>query len=274
MIGIGGPNRFQPDRPATLGSWLAALPANNVCTRRHTLVARSTDALAASTKFCVDLGAARVLRAFALANHNLSTDGQWRVLLGTTAGDDDVFSGTFADWLHTVTDDTITALGMEDDEYLRDWRNAYFVPPSAMSARYVTVEIDDETNPDGYVQVGRGWASGLFVPEHNISYGFPRGWDDLSTKERAESGSLWATPRRRLRRLQFVLEALGLEEGNQLDELQRVLGTCDDVLFLPSLTDMKLTQRYGVIGTFNELNNVEWPYPRINTLAASITQTV
>ena len=217
------PNRAT-QRVVTLGSWLPALPASNVCTPDITKVARSTNDAEASTKFCVDLGAAYALRAFALVNHNLSAAAQWRILLGTTAGASDVYAGTLADWLSATFDASMAALGMQDAEYLRDGTPAIIVLPTTQSARYVTVEISDTSNPNNYVQVGRFFAGGGFVPSYNATQ-LRDGWVDLSTRDRSESGALWNTARRRLRRVQLVLEGLSLDEGDTLHEMQRVLSS-------------------------------------------------
>ena len=111
-----------------------------------TKVARSTNDAEASTKFCVDLGAAYALRAFALVNHNLSAAAQWRILLGTTAARP-TSTGTLADWLSATFDASMAALGMQDAEYLRDGTPAVIVLPTVQTARYVTVEISDTSNP-------------------------------------------------------------------------------------------------------------------------------
>jgi len=269
MLGLFFPNRST--QTVTLGSWLAALPASNVGSSDITEVARSTDDATASTKFCVDLGAAYALRAFALANHNLSAAAQWRVLLGTTAGASDVYSGALADWLSATFDTSMAALGMQDAEYLRDGTPAIIVLPSLYSARYVTVEISDTSNPDSYVQIGRFFAGGGFVPTYNAAQ-LQDSWIDLSTRDRSESGALWTTPRRRLRKVQLVLEGLSLDEGDTLHEMQRVLGTIDEVLYVPNLSDMAQSQRYGMVGTIEEMSELDYPFFRGRRLPLVITQ--
>lgn len=270
MLGLFFPNRATA-KTVTLGSWLAGLPASNVSTPDITEVARSTNDATASTKFCVDLGAAFALRAFALVNHNLSAAAQWRILLGTTAGGSEVYAGTLADWLSATFDATMAALGMQDTEYLRDGTPAIIVLPTVQSARYVTVEITDTSNPDNYVQVGRFFAGGGFVPSYNATQ-LRDGWIDLSTQDRSESGGLWVTARRRLRRVQLVLEGLSLDEGDTLHEMQRVLGTIDEVLYVPNLSNLAQSQRYGMLGTIEEMSELDYPFFRGRRLPLVITQ--
>lgn len=271
-IGLFWPNRAAAGVAVSGGSWLAGLPASNVCDPQIAKVARSTDALAASTKIRLDLGSARSLRAFALVNHNLSAAAQWRVLLGTTSGASDVYAGSLATWLHASFEAGLTAQGMEDAEYLRDGTPAIIVLPAFYTGRHVTIEISDTANADGYVQIGRVFAGGGFIPTINASYGLQDSWIDLSTADFSEAGSLWGTPRRRLRTVRFVLDALTLAEGEQLHEMQRVLGTIDEVLYVPDVADAAVSQRFGMLGTISELSALDYPYPRMRSLPLAIRQ--
>ena len=270
MLGLFFPNRVTST--VTLGSWNASLPASNVGTTNMTAVARSTNDATTSTKFCVNLGAAYSLRAFALCNHNLSADGQWRILLGTSAGASNVYAGALADWLEADFDTATAALGMQDGEYLRESMPALIVLPATYSAQYVTVEIDDTTNADGYVQIGRFFCGGGFVPTYNANYGLQDSWVDLSTKDQSESGALWVTARRRLKKVQMVLDGLTPDQGSTLHEMQRTLGSIDEVLYVPDLNDMAWSQRYGMLGTLSEMSALEYPYFRMRKLPISITE--
>lgn len=271
-IGLFFPNRAQPGLTNSLGSWSASLPASNMLDSRLAKVARSTDATTASTKRSFDLGTARVLRAVALVNHNFSAAATWRVLLGTSAGGAEVYAGTLAPWLSASFEAGLVAAGMEDGEYLRDGTPAIIVLPAFYTARHVTIEIADTGNPDGYVQIGRLFAGSGLVPEINPGYGLQDGWEDLSSKLQSESGSEWPTARRRLKTVSFVLESLSLDEGAQLHEMQRVLGTIDEVLYVPDVDDAALTQRYGMLGTISELSPLDYPYPRRRALPVRIRQ--
>jgi hypothetical protein len=113
-IYIGWPNRMT-DAGAALsgGSWLAALPLSNLLNRTPTVIARSTNLLAASTQFDLTLPAARVLRSFALTNHNLSLSASWRVTLGTALGGSDIYS---SGWL------PVWRLNFDND--LLEWESA------------------------------------------------------------------------------------------------------------------------------------------------------
>ena len=154
-MGLFFPNRAVPGSAVTGGSWVSTLPASNVCTRELAVVARSTNALITSTKFVLDMGSSRALRAFALANVNFSAAATWRVGIGTTSGGTEAYSGAQALWTSVAFDSGLTVLGMEDTDYLRNGVHALIVLPAAYTGRYVLVEIVDTANTDGHVQAGR-----------------------------------------------------------------------------------------------------------------------
>jgi hypothetical protein len=134
------------------------------------------------------------------------------------------------------------------------------VLPASVSARYDTIEIEDDTNAAGYVEVGYVWIGDVFEPTYNAAYGLRDEIESLSTADRSESGAMWASRRRTLRGVSFVLEWLTLTEGDTLHELQRVVGTTEPVLYLPDLNDRATQQRYGYAGTLTDLSAVEYPY--------------
>lgn len=63
---------YTPSFSALYGSWNGSYPLTNLQDRRLAQAARSSDALASSSQFVVDLGVARACRVFALPKHNLS----------------------------------------------------------------------------------------------------------------------------------------------------------------------------------------------------------
>lgn len=257
------------------GSWQSALPASNAATRVLAAVARSSNALAASTKLQLDLGSARTLRAFALVNHNLSTVATWAIKLGTTSGASDVYNGSVTNvWQLAAFDATVTALGVDDATYQRNDYSAIQVLPQAYSARHLTIEMVDASNADGFVQLGMVFAAGVWSPVVNAEYGLRDDHIDLSSASNAESGAEWDIPRRRRRRVQFLLPRLTAAEGELAHEMQRVLGTVDDVLYLPDLADAAALQRFGFVGRMQNMSPLEYPSYATRTKGYSIVERV
>jgi hypothetical protein len=52
----------------------------------------------------------------------------------------------------------------------------------------------------------------------------------------------------------------------------RVLGTIEEVLYVPDVADAALQQRYGMLGTLSELSALAYPYPRTRALPLAIRQ--
>lgn len=274
------PNRIDA---ATLtgGSWAAALPLNNLKTSQITQVARTSDDALASTKFSADLGTARSLRAFALVNHNLSQSALWKVKLGTTSGGAELLdTGWVSVWQMAFDTDLLMWespswwIGIGSDEYLGHPFAAIQCLTDWYEARYVTIEIDDTTNPAGYVQIGRAMIAGGVMPTVNAAYGLRDSWKDYSSMQRAESGAAWPIARRRARSVEFVLEWLSLIEAATLHEMQRMLGTVGEVLYVFDSTDAEATQRYGFLGRLRELSPIEYPFPRYKKMPFAIDEVM
>lgn len=245
----------------TGGSWLASLPVLNVRTQYLTEVARSTDHATSSTIIRHDLGSSKAIQAFALAYVYATDTCLWRIKVGTSAGAGDVLTTSWLNLWERGLETSLTAIGAQDTSayYLRRFHPVY-VHSTMLNARYVTIEIDDSAGAYSYVDVGRTFISGGYFPAVNASYGLKDSWTDLSTKTRAESGTQWATVRRRIRSTSFVLEQRTLADAEILHDLQRFVGTVEDVLYVPDISDMRYSQRYGFIGNLQELSPIEYPF--------------
>lgn len=262
----------------TGGSWSASLPAQNVADKQMWKVARSTDATLASTKFTADIGAAKQVRCVALANHNLSASATVRVTLGSTSGASDIFDcGWQPAWRmafdNLVEWESVTWwTGTAGDEYLRSPYAVTAIADDTYSARYVTVEINDTANADGYVQIGRLFAGGALQPTYNPQYGLQDGLRDLSTVDAAESGAFWGNEKRRLRYTSFVLGRVTPAEAAYVHEMQRTLGTIGEVLYIPYPADPGESQRWGFIGRMSELSPIDYPYYRVRSLPLKLEE--
>lgn len=262
----------------TGGSWSADLPAQNLADKQLWKVARSTDAALVSTKFTADLGAAKQVRCMALANHNFSAAATWRVMFGSTSGAADIYDSGFVAAWRMVFDELFEWesaswwIGSVSDEYLRSPYAAMMVADDTYSVRYITIEINDTANVDGYVQVGRLFAGGFLQPTYNPEYGLQDGLRDLSTTDAAESGAFWGNEKRRLRYTSFVLGWVTPEETAYLHEMQRTLGTIGEVLYIPYPENPGESQRWGYLGRMSELSAIDYPYYRVRSLPLRIEE--
>jgi hypothetical protein len=61
-------------------------------------------------------------------------------------------------------------------------------------------------------------------------------------------------------------------EAAYLHEFQRLVGTIDEVLYIPYPADMGESQRYGFMGRLTELSAIDYPYFRIRSLPLKIEE--
>lgn len=261
---ISWPNRIDT---ATLsgGSW--NLPLTNLQSRDQWLVARSNGLSTSDTKFDIDFGVIRNVRAIALANHNLSQTATWRISLGTTAGDNDIFTSNWQSvWMMTFDSDLMewgdvsVWEGAMDYEYLNHPYLAVFVLPDWYNTRYMTIEIEDTSNPNGWVDIGRAFVGGGFTPRYNPEYGLQDSWEDKTEIVEMASGATHAVVKKRYRKVQFVLPWLSQTEATIVHEIQRRQGIYGEILYIPDLSDQQLNQRYGMLGRLAEMSAIEYPF--------------
>lgn len=275
---IGWRNRMVSGATLSGGSWESTLPLNNLLTTERAEIARSTNALTTSTKFTVDFGQARTVRALALLNHNLSQDGSWRVLFGTTPGAGNIYTSAWqAAWFipfGTGADEWESNAwwGLPNDEYTGHPFMAPLLLNQSYSTRYMTIEIDDTTNPDGYIQIGRVFAGEAFDPEYGPAYGLKQGWKDASKVETNDSGAPFVDQRRCLRTVSFDLPYIGLDDSAILYEFQRRSGTTREVMYIPDKNDYQECQRYGFVGRMPDLQPQSYNYYRAKSLSITLEE--
>ena len=172
------------------GSWSAGLPLNNLKNRLISKAARSTNALAASTKFDADLGEAMAINAVGLIGTNLTTAATYRIRGASDAGFTSVLhdSGTVS--AATQTPNLIHAI------------------TAAITARYWRVELTDTANPAGYVQAGRLFIGAGWQAAVNASFGTGLGYESATVMEQSLGGVDYPDKRTPRRVFRFDLDWL------------------------------------------------------------------
>lgn len=167
------------------GSWAAEYPVTGLGSLPLARVARSTNLLPASTKLSATLDKERMIRALAIVRHNLSLYGKYRVRLWADAaktqgvydsGWRQVWQAVYpsesleweADnwWSGTPTEEELAGLSWTTPV----WLGAIYL------ARVVELELDDQINPAGYVELGmleiaQGWQVSV-NPDYGAEEGF------------------------------------------------------------------------------------------------------
>lgn len=246
------------------GSWLAGLPLANLQNRLIAKVARSSGTTTAATKFDIDLGRARRIGMLALIGHNLTVVAKVRVR-GDDASD---FATPLYDsgWVDVWPSGMIPPelLEWEDDNFwlgtLSDQARAGYQSPfihrvtSMPSLRYWRVEIDDTTNSDGYVHIGRLFLADVWQPTYGPIVGASIGMDDTTTIESSLGGSEYFDARAKPRVHRFVLRAMSKTEAySRVLDLQNLLGVAGEILIDPDYADQENKPRRAFVGRLRGL---------------------
>lgn len=253
----------------SLGSWSATLPLANLQDRTVQLVARTTDAANASSKFLATFDKARPMNVVALVNHNLGVDATYRfrlyddaglTMLAYDSGAVNVF-GTFYD------EDTdpggwdggnLWDLGLTAEEREGLTPTLVHLLPTTVSARYLLVELFDSANPAGYVQAGRFFVANGWTPAYNMAYGASLQYEPRDEIAEADSGAEYfnARPAPRVARFElgFMSEAEGMARAF---DMQRTLGTTREVLFMWNQADTLHFLRRTFLARMRVLSPIE-----------------
>lgn len=133
--------------------------------------------------------------------------------------------------------------------------------PSETSLTGVRFDFSDATNPDGYVQMGRLFLGPGFQPTWNFSFGSGLSYETRTRVEENPAGSEYFDRKPPYRVARFGLDHLTETEAmTRILEMQRVLGTDGEVLWIRDPGDAAHLLRRGFVGRMRELSPIEHPY--------------
>jgi hypothetical protein len=244
--------------------------------RRLSKVARSANTALANTALNADLGSLQTIGGIAIVRHNLSLSATWRARVSANADMSDALydSGWLEGWGRIYAFGSLPwgSPNWWDGKMLESARKSYpgmlvDLIPELVVGRYLRIEIADEANADGYVELGRLYVGGLWSPQINASYGASTQWNTATTSDQAIDGTEYFDRREGLRSSSFNIDHLtNAEAFGQLFEMQRTLGTDKQVLFMMDPDDSENFLRTSYLGTFKSLNPIS--YPSWNSFAA------
>lgn len=255
------------------GAWATGLPLSNLKDRRIARLARSAAPDPSSTTFDIDFGEVRLLRVFGLVGHNFTTGARYRIQFSNTpgfgassiledTGEREVWPivypagslpwGSPSWWTGRYSDADIAGYNA----------SVVCTLETAVAARYVRVSILDQTNPAGYVQIGRVFAANGWQPVRNIVYGASLGWENRTTVQEADSGAEYFDIRRSARVARFGLEAMTEAEAmTYAFEIQRTMGVSGELLFIWDPDDTAHALRRQFLCRLRTLSPIENPGP-------------
>lgn len=235
------------------GAWDTTLVLDNVQDRRLSLVARSVDVLAASTKFDVDLGVARDVGVVAVFLPNITKSAtptiRWRGSTVSNFATTVYDSGTVSLWPTGVT--------AEDADGLNVWIPT--LPGSAQTARYWRCEIVDTGNVDGYVDVARVVIAGRFVPPTGLTVGSTLGSESETVRTISDGGAALYGIKRQRRYMDWQLQNVGeVDAMGRIRKMQRQLGTHGQLFAVFDEADTTYMYERAFLAVMRELTALEF----------------
>lgn len=249
----------------TGGSWTAGLPLSNMADSRLWRVARSASALKASTQFRVTFSAVESFKAVVLGPMNVTTAYKYRITTYTTSafsgavndtGWVNPFGGTGGDALDLEWEDPNFWLGVVpfDDEE----RGVYLIHvyASSVASQYWKIELDDETNSDGHIDIGRLFMAKSIEPTVNYA---PAGngltFENNSLSVTTLSGGVEWRRRVNPRLFRFAIDKIGEAEAySKFYPFMRSVGFDEEVFVIPDPDDTTNIQQRSFLGTVNSMD--------------------
>jgi hypothetical protein len=263
------------------GAWTVGLPLANIGNRQIGNVARSSNVLLASTQFQVALASAKLMRTVALIGHSFSLGAKVRIRLSTAPTSDYVHDSGWLDAWPVVYDTSNLEWESENwwsGTYTETERAGYTwnfidVLDQAVLARYITVEIDDQGNAAGFVQLGRVFAADAWQTAVNMTKGASIGWEPRTQVDETISGAEYFNRRTPYRVARFNTDWMSIDEGygNAFD-LQRRVGIDKEVLFLYDPQDTIHALRRQFLGRLRQLSPIEQPLHDVTKTAWEIKE--
>lgn len=250
------------------GSWRSSLPLSNVTDPRLSRVARSSNAALTSTRMRVSLPQVQGFRALVLGPMNVTQGYKYRIRSYSNPGFN---NGPVSDtgWVQPTTGPSGDALELEWEDpnfwlgivpFADEERGIYLIHVFATQTfgQYWSFEIDNQFNPDGYVQIGRLFMADWWMPSVNYGYGdnnLTFGNNSLVSQALGGSKSRYRRVNPRVFRLglDFLQETEGFDEAY---DFMRYVGYDREVFVIPDPDDAESIQARSFLGTINQMNGL------------------
>lgn len=249
------------------GAWLSQLPLTNLQNRLIAKLARSSGTTKPATQFDINLGRARRIGMLSLIGHNLTVLAKVRIR-GDDAND---FATPLYDsgWVDVWPSGMIpvSLLEWEEDNFwlgtLSEQARAGYQSPfihrvtTLPSLQYWRIEIDDTSNSDGYIQIGRLFLADIWQPTYGPTVGAALGMDDTTPVESSLGGSEYFDARAKPRVHRFDLRAMNKTEAySRVLDLQNLLGIAGEILIDPDYADIENKPRRAFVGRLRSLSPI------------------
>lgn len=261
-------NRIDESTFASYGSWEASLPLSNLKNRTLSRVARSTDLAESSTRFRFALAKERPVNVVAIVRHNLSTKAQWRYRAYQDASYTTISydSGLLEVWptmsvgFYEWEEDGFWSMKMPEEDRELFTATTIHVPSVAYVIQYYEIEFFDDSNSDGFVELGRVFVGRKYQPTVNMSLGATVGYESRTLVDEAISGAEYFDRRNSVRVTRFNLELLTAADALLNADLMKMQDTDQECVFVYDSDDSIGSNRKSFLGRLRSLSAIEQPY--------------
>lgn len=259
------------------GSW--SLPLTNLQDPRPTKMAQSSDVSSASTTFRIQLTAARTFRAIVFGPTNYSSGGSYRIRGYSDSG-----------YTSLVDDTGVIILGSEPAHTLdMHWTDAYWwsgaqplddpgnaagiwvihVYDSDITAQYWDFSLDNQSNPDGFLKIGRLFMGTAWIPSLNYTPESNKfSFASLTASQSSAGGSRYYHRRRAARAFSWSHPFLPKTEvTDDVYRIAAIAGTDRQVFVIPDPDDIDRRTTRSFLGTLDELPS--WAFNNVDGGGAS-----
>lgn len=148
-----------------------------------------------------------------------------------------------------------------------------YLPSTAFTARYCSLQFSDTSNSAGYVDIGRVMVCGGIQAITNISNGASLEVDSDTTREVSDGGAAYYKERPRYRRLQARWDDISESEAmtSWLD-FMRIAGTHKQVFVVFNPADTTYMYRRSFCAVVTKPGPLQMPYGTYHALALEFTE--
>ena len=254
-------NKF-PDATLSGGVWTA--PLTEMQDPRPGIKARSSGLTLTNTKFKIAYPSAVSFEAWAFTNTNLTEDALYRI---TWYSDAFVTEVSNSGWL------SIPGYPTDDPDNIGAAIVHLF--GATRTELYYLVEIDDQTNPDNYVEIGVGVTGECWQPPRQIGEDGNLDAPKHNTKvSEALGGTAYFNRRKPKRTFSFSLRYLDGDSMAEVRRLRKIANIDKHVFVIPMPDDPDDFNEGAFLGRMDEMSKIQRLSAGYSNTAFSITEVV
>lgn len=236
------------------GSWAMSLAL--LQDMQPTYSVQSVDAVVTSTIIILQAASAQAWSGMALGRTNLSAAALIRIRAATSEANLTASPSYDSGWISAwPTSGRPTDAGLT-------WLDVFKQFNAGGSFVWWRIEIDDNTNTAGFVEIGRLYMAAAWTATYNFAYGSGRGHIPLDIRNKTETGFTNTDKRGAQRVFDLKLDVVGQSDAEDfLYELRRRTGTAGDVFVCLDPAETTRLHRKMMMATFDEMPNDSYLAP-------------